>query len=441
MRIKNTFYLLLILLMYTACNSDDSTVPITNDTPESPTEPGTSTPNILLVIADDMGLDATPGYAEGTEKPNMPNLEAMINSGIRFQNFWAAPVCTPTRATALTGRYGAQTGVLGVGDEISLAETSIHRYLDNNSSGYSHAVIGKWHLSSDPENPIDIGIGHYAGLLTGGVQSYTDWRFTENGTTTSITDYSTTKFTDLAIDWVSEQSSPWFLWLAYNAPHTPFHLPPAELHSQGALPDDQASIDANPTPYYLAALEAMDTEMGRLLNSLSEEDRNNTIVIFIGDNGTPGQVIQAPYVRRKAKGSLYQGGVNVPLIISGAGVNRTNAQEDALVNSTDLFATIAELAGTPDPQLNTSQSLADLLNSSNSNFREYAYTDLDHEGNAGYTIRNQSYKLIVLGDGTQEFYNLSDDPYENSNLLNRNLSDDETEAMNRLLQAAASIRN
>ena len=286
-----------------------------------------------------------------------------------------------------------------------------------------------------------MGIGHYAGLLTGGVQSYTSWRLTENGTTSTETEYSTTKFTDMAIDWVSSQSSPWFLWMAYNAPHTPFHLPPSHLHNQGDLPSDQASIDANPTPYYFAALEAMDTEMGRLISSIPEVDRANTIIIFIGDNGTPGQVVQAPYVRRKAKGSLYQGGVNVPMIVSGAGVSRGNTMETALVNSTDLYATIAELAGTSDPQLSTSQSVFNLLSSASSGSRDYAYTDMDHEGNAGYAIRDTQYKLMVLEDGTQEFYHISTDPYENSNLLNRNLSDDETEAMNRLLQAAASIRN
>jgi len=437
MRKLQLLCLLSTLILIFSCGSDDTEQTI----PEDPTGPSTSSPNILLIIADDMGLDATPGYTEGIEKPNMPNLEAMIASGVRFQNFWAAPVCTPTRASILTGRYGVQTGILGVGDEIGLSETSVQRYMDNNGSDYSHALVGKWHLSNDANNPTDMGIGHYAGLLTGGVQSYTNWQLTENGSTASTTEYSTTKFTDLAIEWVSDQSNPWFLWLAYNAPHTPFHLPPAHLHSQGDLPADQASIDANPTPYYLAALEAMDTEMGRLLSSISAEELANTIVIFVGDNGTPNQVAQAPYSRRRAKGTLYQGGVNVPMIVSGAGVSRLNEVETALVNSTDLFATIATLAGAPDPQLNTSQSLVDLLSTSDNSFRDFAYTDMNQDGNAGYTIRNQSYKLIVIEGADQELYNMSTDPYESTNLMDGDLSAAETTAYNSLVQAAAEIRN
>lgn len=105
----------------------------------------------------------------------------------------------------------------------------------------------------------------------------------------------------MAIDWKAEQEKPWFLWLAYNAPHTPFHLPPSELHSQKDLDDSQSTIDENPLPYYIAALEAMDSEIGRFLDSLSETEQENTLIIFIGDNGTPNQVAQAPYTNRTAK--------------------------------------------------------------------------------------------------------------------------------------------
>jgi len=152
----------------------------------------------------------------------------------------------------------------------------------------------------------------------------------------------------------------WFLWLAFNAPHTPFHLPPANLHSRD-LSGTESDIAANPLPYYFAAIEAMDTEMSRLLGSLDAETLANTIIIFLGDNGTPGQVAQFPYSRSKAKGSLYQGGVNVPLFISSPGITRTNERETALVNTTDLFSTIAALAGVNVGQVNDSISFESLL--------------------------------------------------------------------------------
>ena len=195
-------------------------------------------------------------------------------------------------------------------------------------------------------------------MTQSGVESYYNWQHTENGQVSTSNEYATSKLTDDAITWINDQEQPWFLWLAYNAPHTPFHAPPSDLHYQGSLPEDQASIDTNPLPYYLAAIEAIDSEMGRLFNSISSEDLENTVIIFLGDNGTPGQVVQQ-YHSQRAKGSLYKGGINVPMIISGKGGNRINAQVDALISTTDLFATISELCGISTCLLYTSPSPRD----------------------------------------------------------------------------------
>ena len=102
----------------------------------------TTKPNILLIIADDMGLDATPGYNIGDIKPTMPTLQGMMNSGLKFNNLWSNPTCTPTRGTIITGKYGFRTNVTEVGDVLSTSETSLQKHLDNTNSGYNHAVIG-----------------------------------------------------------------------------------------------------------------------------------------------------------------------------------------------------------------------------------------------------------------------------------------------------------
>ena len=424
----------LMLTILVSCGNDDITTTVT---------PIQEKTNILLIIADDMGIDATPGYSLGTTKPSMPNLENMLNTGVKFNNLWSYPTCTPTRSSIITGKYGFRTNVLKVGDVLPTSEIALQKHLDNNSSGYSHAVIGKWHLSTDANHPTNMGVGYYAGLLSGGVQSYTNWNLTENGQTTNATDYTTTKFTDLAIDWIDNQTQPWFLWLAYNAPHTPFHLPPNDLHSQGVLPTDDASIDANPQPYYMAMLEAMDSEMGRLLASMSQEEKDNTIIIFIGDNGTPNQVVQE-YSSQRAKGTVYQGGVNVPMIISGKDVNRVNQVEDALLNTTDLFATIADLAGTGTSEINDSKSFKELLTSSNSSFRNYVYTEIGKEtGGSDYTIRNTTHKYIRFENGNEALYNLSVNPLENPNLLNANqlpLSDSDSAIKDELTNELNAIR-
>ncbi len=441
MRLKlyHFFYCLLMTLIILACKNDKDDLCCPPDGNQEITNP-----NVLLIIADDMGLDASPGYNVGTLKPNMPNLQNLINSGIRFNNVWSNPVCSPTRSTILTGKYGYRTGVLIGGDPLSTSEISLQTYINANSENeYSNAVVGKWHLSgtpTQPSHPNDIGVQYFSGVIGGGVESYYNWQHTENGQVSNSNEYTTTKLTDDAITWINDQEQPWFLWLAYNAPHTPFHLPPSDLHYQGSLPEDQASIDTNPLPYYLAAIEAIDSEMGRIFNSISSEDLENTVIIFLGDNGTPGQVVQQ-YHSQRAKGSLYKGGINVPMIISGKGVNRTNAQEDALISTVDLFATISELCGISTDEIHDSISFKELLNSSGGNDRSNIYSEL---GSNYFAIRNSTHKYMSFEDGSEALYNLEENPFEMPNLLDPNqlpLSDNDQENKTELITLANQIRN
>lgn len=399
-------------------------------------------PNILLIIADDMGLDATPGYSVGTTKPIMPNLQKLIDQGIRFNNVWSNPTCSPTRAGMITGKYGFRTQVTQVGDELSTSEVTIQKYLKNKNTDYSSAVIGKWHLSKDPNHATNMGIEYYSGLLTGAVNSYFNWNYTSEGVTTKSTEYPTTKFTNLAIDWIDNQTKPWFLWLAYNAPHTPFHLPPSNLHTQNYLIDDQTSIDSNPTPYFMTMLEAMDTEIGRLLASMSKETIENTIIVFVGDNGTQGEVVQE-YNSRRAKGTIYQGGVNVPMIVSGKGVTRINESDDALINTTDIFSTIAEIAGTTSNSLPDSKSFKGLFTDKNAAVRTHIYSEIGSDTGSNSTIRNATHKYILFSDGSEALYDLSKNPFELPNLLSANqlpLSDNDSKMKAELLLKLAEIK-
>ena len=398
----------------------------------------TTKPNILLVIADDVSKDATPNYTEGSTKANMPNLESLMSSGITFDNTWAYSVCSPTRASIITGKYGIKTGVLEVGGPITISEATLQKYInDNTNDAYATAIIGKWHLSNNAADPITMGIDYFAGILNGGIPDYNSWSLVENGVNSTSKEYATTKLTDLAIDWVGSQTKPWFLWMAYNAPHTPFHLAPTNLHSQGNLATDEASINANPLPYYLSALEAMDTEMGRLLNSLTTEERANTIIIFIGDNGTPNKVAQSPYSRLTVKGSLYQGGINVPMVVSGIGVTRMGVRESALINSTDIYTTIGNIAGVSITEIHNSKSFYQLFTDENGTKREYTYSEKEDE----YTIRNATYKYIKFGNGKEELYKLSIDAYESTDLMSTTLSSEASVAKTALITEADRIRN
>lgn len=377
-------------------------------------------PNILLVIADDLGKDTLSAYGISNNPAHTPTLDRLAAEGLVFDNAWSSPTCSPTRAGILTGKLGTRTGVLQAGDALPASEQSLQSHLRQYLPGkYSDAVIGKWHLAPQPgglDHPASLGISHFAGIIGGGVENYENWLLVTDGEPRVESDYTTSKLADLAADWIAAQDQPWFLWLAFNAPHTPFHLPPATLHTQN-LPGTAADIEANPQPYYLAAIEAIDTELGWLLDSLDEADRENTLVIFLGDNGTPREVVQSPYTRGKAKGTLYQGGINVPLILSGAGVTRTGERESGLVHTTDLFSTIAAVAGINRDRLHDSVSFLPLLEGTATPGRYYQFSEQSGDDGEEWAISDGRYKLIEDTHGAQQLFDLFTDPYESQDLL------------------------
>jgi arylsulfatase B len=385
-------------------------------------ETSNSPPNILLVIADDFGLDASPCYSVGAEKPNMPTLQALCKQGLVFDNVWAYPTCTPTRASILTGQYGIHTNVMQV-DDVLVPTKTILQAVSQAHSNYATAVIGKWHVggrNADPNHPSQLGAQYYAGFLTGALKDYFSWDVTINGKQKNESRYSTTALTDYAISWVSAQKQPWFLWLAYNAPHTPFHVPPAGLHTQSALKAGATASPQNVRSMYFAAAEALDHELGRLLASLPEAVRRNTTVFFIGDNGTPARVTQAPFSRDTAKGSIYEGGIHVPMVVAGASVTRQGQREAALINSTDLFATLANIAQLKHSASADSISFADALSNKNFKGRSHAYMDFRQDGKVITAIRDARYKLLEFDSGRRQLFDLQADPYETKDLLSTN---------------------
>ena len=428
---KHFFRLPLIILSITilfliACSKEDSRV-------------SSDTPNVLLIITDDMGKDAIQGFTEGTIKPSTPNMDKLRNEGLVFNNLWVNPTCSPTRAAIITGKYGYRTGVKWANDDLDPSERILHRYIkEETNDAYATALIGKWHLSGESSsNPASFGMDYYAGLLRGAVQNYYQWQLTEDGVGMLQTDYITKVFTDRSIDWINNQSKPWFLWLAYNAPHTPFHTPPNDMHTQGSLPSYTDGID--PMPYYMAAIEAIDFQIGRLLDAIPEEELENTVILFLGDNGTPAQVAQFPYSNGKAKGSLYQGGINVPMFVSGKGVSRIG-EDNSLIVCTDLFSTIAELTGIATPEINDSKSFKGLLSAKTSH-RSFQYAEKDNGTENEWTISNGVYKLIINENGEEELYHLTNDPYENNELLNGTLSIEAATAKLALETELMNIRN
>ena len=385
----------------------------------------TEKPNILLIIADDMGLDASHCYSVGKNQAKMPNIEKMCETGMVFEKTYAAPVCTPTRSTIMSGMYGFKTGVGSAiarkgGNGLKGETVSLFDVLDK--TDYAKAIIGKWHLASSPSDinhPAELGVDDYYGLISGGVPDYFKWSSVKNGVKSQESGYATTVFTDHAVDWIAkQQETPWFLWLAYNAPHTPFHVPPKSLTTSN-LVDDAQQIRSNPLPYYNAALEALDTEIGRLLASMTPKIRDNTVVIFIGDNGTPGQVARSFYGNGRAKGSIFDGGTHIPMVVTGPGV--TKGRSNTLVNTTDLHATIAGLAGVSVTSPDTHNLVPVFAGKPGE--RDFVYVEhfSENEGRRadvfGWAIRDDRYKLVVADGEAQMLFDLDNDSLEQTNLL------------------------
>jgi arylsulfatase A-like enzyme len=413
---------------------------------ERPVEAGVPTapehPNILLIIADDLGAESTslyPQLAGNSGAVPLPNIEALAAKGLVFDNAWASPVCSPTRGTIISGKYGYLTGVTNVGNVLPTSTVTLFDRLTTDSPSYEQAFFGKYHVgggSIDPQPPSlvsgsstilqhvrDLGITTFRGILGGGVASYFNWTtYDINGPNVATTTYSTTALTNYAIDFIHQHETakpddPWFIYQAYNAPHaangadSPFQVPPRELHSVNIPNNPNPGTTGTTIPIYKANIQALDTEIGRLL---AEVDLDKTVVIFIGDNGTPLKDTGSKL--RGAKASVYEGGVRVPLIIAGAGVTRTGREDDLFV-APDLYATILELAGGSVPQVNNSYSLKPLLSDeAASSGRTHSFSEISTgTSSRRYAVRDQRYKLIYNA-GTRELYDLVADPLETTNL-------------------------
>jgi hypothetical protein len=213
--------------------------------------------------------------------------------------------------------------------------------------------------------------------------------------------------------------------VAYNAPHSPFNLPPSNLHSYSSLQGNAQDTATSIVPYYKAMCEALDREIGRLFDSLKAINRfDSTDFIFIGDNGSDARVYQGT---TRAKGSVYQDGISVPFIISGPSVVNPGRVSNALINTQDIFATVLELFGftkwkdaIPESKPVDSKSLIPIIRQEKENIRDWVFTEVFKNTPAqfdGKTMRNEEFKLIDFDNGSQKFFNLINDPDEKNDLL------------------------
>lgn len=306
-------------------------------------------PHIVMLLADDLGWGDV-GF-HGSEIPT-PHLDALAARGVRLEQFYVQPVCSPTRGAFLTGRYpmrlGLQVGVVRPWAQhgLPLDERTLAQALGE--AGYSTAICGKWHLghASRDQLPTRRGFewqyGHYNGALDyfshirdGGH----DWH--ENDLANHDEGYTTDLIAKAAAKVIAthDPAKPLFLYVPFNAPHTPLQAPDAWI-------ERLAHIEERPRRVYAAMVACMDDAVGRILRALDEHgfERANTVVFFCSDNGGI-RSLGSNGALRGQKGQLYEGGIRVPAVVSWPGTLAVGGVVDAPLHIVDLYPTLLRLAG------------------------------------------------------------------------------------------------
>jgi arylsulfatase A-like enzyme len=313
--------------------------------------------NVLVVVLDDIGVDKLAMYGLNDLAPPTPTLDALASQGVVFRRAYGSSTCTPTRAELLTGRHGRR---MGAGVLVDVADDAWALGLDtilapealraSPTTSWSDGFVGKWHLAGRGsetvlQHPLLSGFSTFSGtvgyLVQGAsVDGYFLWNKNIDGVESLSSIYNTTDTVNDAIERLSVLPEPFALWVSFNAAHVPLHRPPEELHTR-VLTDD-----ATDPELFAAMVEAMDTELGRLLEAMSPDVRERTTVIVVGDNGTTNFVLDAGFDPAHSKHTVYEGGIRVPLIVAGPHV-RTPGRSDALVHVVDVFTTMMEIGGVP----------------------------------------------------------------------------------------------
>ena len=395
-------------------------------------------PNIVYIISDDQGWKDV-GY-HGSDI-RTPNIDALAKGGAQLEQFYAQPMCTPTRAALMTGRYpfryGLQTAVIPSSHDYGLATDEWLLPQALKEAGYETAIVGKWHLGHADRKywPRQRGFDHQYGPLIGEIDYFTheqhgvlDW-YRDNKPVREP-GYSTTLLGDDAVRLIEahDPKTPLFLYLTFNAPHTPYQAPQSYLDRYKTISDPSRRA-------YSAQITAMDDQIGRVVEALDKKKmRDNTLIVFQSDNGGTSNPIFAgegdvskikipvdngPY--RDGKGSLYEGGTRVISIANWPGKISAGSVVDGMIHVVDMYPTLVGLGGgklDKNKPLDGLDVWASIAEGKPSPRTEIIYNIEPFRAE----VRQGDWKLIWRTPlpAAVELYNIALDPSEKNNLAAEN---------------------
>lgn len=396
-------------------------------------------PNIVVILADDLGYGDL-GVCGATDMKT-PHLDKLFADGMQFKNFYAnCPVCSPTRAALLTGRYQQFVGVPGV---IRTHADNNWGYLDPNAimlpqvakdAGYQTAIVGKWHLGLEsPSTPGERGFDHFHGFLGDMMDDYYDHRrhgnnyMSLNGKTNDPKGHATDLFSNWTVDYLqSAQGSknPFLLYLAFNAPHTPIQPPKDWLEKvklrESGITEKRAKL--------VALIEHMDHGIGKVLTAIEANGMlENTIVVFTSDNGGQLNVGANNGPLRDGKESVYEGGLKVPMAIRWPGKIPAGSKSALRALSMDILPTIFDMAGVKiDHNIEGRSFRRTVLGETQEPLREAMFFTrreggLKYSGKTIDAVIRHPWKLLHNSPfQPMELYNLASDPLEETDLSKKN---------------------
>lgn len=377
-------------------------------------------PNVLIFLSDDVGW-AEYGFQGAKDIPT-PHIDSIAKGGVRFtQGYVSGPYCSPTRAGLMTGRYqtrfGHEFNSVARQTGLALSETTIADRLK--SLGYATCAIGKWHLGGGLEyRPTKRGFDEFYGTLANTPffhpTAFVDSRVSlEVQPVTDDTFYTTDAYADRAVDWIDKhRDRPWFLYLPFNAQHAPLQAPQKYLDRFPDIADEKRRT-------FAAMMSAMDDAVGRVLDKVRQlKQEENTLIVFLSDNGGPTQSTTSRNdPLRGFKSTTWEGGVRLPFCMQWKGKLPAGKTYEHPIIQRDLLPTCVAAAGASiDPawKLDGVNLLPHLMGETKTKPHETLYWRFGEQ----WAIRHGDWKLVIGngGSGRPELYNLASDLSESKDL-------------------------